>query len=91
MDTHSRWTDTIEAGKPELRPEDTESSPPLLSSGTQFTIDMLSSKHNLPGLPWWRSGKESAYQCRRHGFNPWSRTHHGIILDPKIYENSKLD
>ena len=24
------------------------------------------------GLPWWLSGKESAGQCRRHGFNPWS-------------------
>ena len=29
MDTHSRWTDTMVAGKPELRPEDTESSPLL--------------------------------------------------------------
>ena len=25
------------------------------------------------GLPWWLSGKESICQCRRHGFNPWSR------------------
>ena len=25
------------------------------------------------GLPWWFSGKESAYQCKRHGFYPWSR------------------
>ena len=24
------------------------------------------------GLPWWLSGKESACQCRRHGFDPWS-------------------
>ena len=23
------------------------------------------------GLPWWLSGKESACQCRKHGFNPW--------------------
>ena len=23
------------------------------------------------GLPWWLSGKESACQCRRRGFNPW--------------------
>ena len=23
------------------------------------------------GLPWWLSGKESAYQCRGHGFSPW--------------------
>ena len=25
------------------------------------------------GLPWWLSGKESACQCRRWGFNLWSR------------------
>ena len=25
-----------------------------------------------PGLPWWRSGWESACQCRGHGFKPWS-------------------
>ena len=25
------------------------------------------------GLPWWRSGWESACQCRGHGFEPWSR------------------
>ena len=25
------------------------------------------------GLSWWLSGKESAGQCRRHGFDPWSR------------------
>ena len=23
------------------------------------------------GLPWWLSGKEPAFQCRRHLFNPW--------------------
>ena len=22
-------------------------------------------------LPWWLSDKESVYQCRRHGFDPW--------------------
>ena len=25
------------------------------------------------GLPWWLSGKESACQNKRHGFDPWSR------------------
>ena len=24
------------------------------------------------GLPWWLTGKESTYKCRRHGFDPWS-------------------
>ena len=26
----------------------------------------------MHGLPWWRSGWESACQCRGHGFEPWS-------------------
>ena len=26
---------------------------------------------DLQGLPRWFSGKESACQCRRHGFDPW--------------------
>ena len=25
------------------------------------------------GLPWWLSGKESTYQCRRCQFDPWVR------------------
>ena len=24
-------------------------------------------------LPWWHNGKESTCQCRRRGFDPWSR------------------
>ena len=24
------------------------------------------------GVPWWRSGWESACQCGGHGFEPWS-------------------
>ena len=29
-------------------------------------------KSVLSGLPWWRSGWESACQCRGYGFEPWS-------------------
>ena len=29
-------------------------------------------KRIISGLPWWRSGWESACQCRGHGFEPWS-------------------
>ena len=29
-------------------------------------------KNWTSGLPWWRSGWESACQCREHGFEPWS-------------------
>ena len=28
-------------------------------------------KTKRPGLPWWRSGKESACQCQRPEFDPW--------------------
>ena len=28
-------------------------------------------KSKLIGLPWWRSGWESACQCGGHGFEPW--------------------
>ena len=28
--------------------------------------------HVIVRLPWWLSGKESAYQCRRHRFDPRS-------------------
>ena len=36
------------------------------------------------GLPWWRSGWESACQCRGHGFEPWSGkiTHAAEQLGP---------
>ena len=36
---------------------------------TKFTTKK---KKRLNGLSWWFSGKESACQCRRHGFDPWS-------------------
>ena len=29
-------------------------------------------REKISGLPWWRSGWESACQCRGHGFEPWS-------------------
>ena len=32
----------------------------------------ISIKSHDSGLPWWRSGWESACQCRGHGFKPWS-------------------
>ena len=34
---------------------------------------LTSNKISFQGLPWWRSGEESACQCRGHGFEPWSR------------------
>ena len=41
----------------------------LLASGEMMTFFPL--KINIVGgLPWWRSGWESACQCRGHGFEP---------------------
>ena len=40
------------------------------------------------GLPWWRSGWESACQCRGHGFGPWSgripRAASGWAREPQL-------
>ena len=44
---------------------------PVLISGS-FTILNSFLKNIYLGLPWWRSGWESACQCREHGFEPWS-------------------
>ena len=45
---------------------------PVLNTGYTFnTWGVL--KVYMLGLPWWLSCKESAYQFRRHGFDPWSR------------------
>ena len=35
------------------------------------TQQKLTSREEV-GFPWWRSGWESACQCRGHGFEPWS-------------------
>ena len=56
--------------------------PPSLPFSLSFFISLLPcetvyprilpNKNSVPGLPWWRSGWESACQCRGHGFEPWS-------------------
>ena len=38
----------------------------------RFHIPVSLRKRERGGLPWWRSGWESACQCRGHGFEPWS-------------------
>ena len=36
-----------------------------------YTIENSNWRRHMR-LPWWLSGKESAWHCRRHGFHPWS-------------------
>ena len=36
--------------------------------GMRYSAD----QKQMWGLPWWRSGWESACRCRGHGFEPWS-------------------
>ena len=57
-------------------------SQPLCHQGSPYQIFLLLTLlmlaldicffRNTSGLPWWRSGWESACQCRGHGFEPWS-------------------
>ena len=44
---------------------------PLLPGRRLFIWPWILTKPSH-GLPWWRSGWESACQCRGHGFEPWS-------------------
>ena len=52
-------------------------------------------KSEVKWLPWWRSGWESACQCRGHGFEPWSGKipHAGERLGPwaTIAEPARLE
>ena len=41
-------------------------------SRKHFTIKIKKVKFTS-GLPWWLNDNESACQCRRSGFDPWSR------------------
>ena len=48
--------------------------PGVLHDGIPLSLYLafLTSKANMWGLPQWLSGKESACQCRAHGFDLWS-------------------
>ena len=43
-----------------------------ISASPSMITHLKDKKIELMGLHWWCSGKESACQCRRHGFDPWS-------------------
>ena len=38
----------------------------------QMALFIICNFFKLKRVPWWRSGWESACQCRGHGFEPWS-------------------
>ena len=47
-------------------------------------VDHFSTQKPSLGLPWWLSSKESACQCRRHGFNPWFRKIPYAVEQPSL-------
>ena len=59
-------------------------SPVLLPQADTPTFP---SYYKAVGLPWWLSGKESACQCRRLGFNPWVRK---IPLEKEMATHSSI-
>ena len=61
----------------ETPPEHSRGSRPPWVYGMQREEDARCSERKegqkqSTGLPWWRSGWESACRCRGHGFEPWS-------------------
>ena len=46
--------------------------PILGGQGWDEILQFCSKEMNSNGFPWWRSGWESACQCRGRGFEPWS-------------------
>ena len=44
----------------------------LLNKFGEEKVKCQKYKNKSSGLPWWRSGWESACRCRGHGFEPWS-------------------
>ena len=42
----------------------------LQRAGRDLAAEQRTTTERDPGLPWWLSGKESAYQCRRRSFHP---------------------
>ena len=40
---------------------------------SRFSLAIYFILESQCGLPWWLSGKESACQSRKHGFDPWVR------------------
>ena len=61
----------------------------------KFQCAKIEIKIKMLGFPWWRSGWESACQCRGHGFEPWSGkiTHAAERLGPwaTIAEPARLE
>ena len=47
-------------------------SPPQIRSACTSSA-IMTGIDRKKGLPWWLSGKESAWQCKRGWFNPWVR------------------
>ena len=42
-----------------------------IGSDTPARVNSNCKNYKCVGFPWWSSGKESTFQCRGRGFNPW--------------------
>ena len=67
--TNKTWALTCKSARQKYQ----ESARDSLSSFSLFMKPTLFQIKLTLALPWWLSSKESACQCRRHGFDPWSR------------------
>ena len=71
----------------------------------RLILDLIHIKRYLGGLPWWRSGWESAFQCRGRGFElrswkiphaaeplgPWATTTEPARLEPVLHNKRGRD
>ena len=70
-----------------------------------YSSQTITNQKKIPGLPWWRSGWDSACQCRGHGFVPrsgkiphaaeqlglWATTAEPARLEPELRNNGGHD
>ena len=53
--------------------EKTATVPDMLRDPDRNTVLKYGTSNDYPGLPWWLVDEKFACQCRRHGFDPWTR------------------
>ena len=71
-DTGRRQTSTCQGERPLKEPTRLTPWSPTFSLQNCEKVNFCCVRFPSRGLPWWRSGGESACQCRGCGFEPWS-------------------